>query len=441
MYCHAIRKGANAVRVIFNLITSNDHMNRSNWLLLLAFVLSLFQTVQAESKSTAPGVKPFSPLGHWRGVFQVREGVTVPFNFDIVRSAGVQKAFFINGSERFEAGRVTQTADSLFIAIDAFDNELAFKIGDSELKGVLRKQDKTGNSLPLVAERGKNYRFAEGHLPSGGTLSGTYDIRLQSGNGQEEKAVGLFTQKGNHLYATFLRISGDSRFLEGTVDGNEFYLSGFIGSVPSYYKGTFTPDGHLKGEIIGVRSSQPFSGTTNEEAALPDAYGLTFLKNGYTTLDFSFPDVNGHKVSLADKKFDNKVVIIAITGTWCPNCIDEASFLAPWYINNRKRGVEIVALHYERKTDTAFVRKVLTRFRDRFGIRYDQLFVGTADKASVAASLPALNTFLAFPTMIILDKSRKVVQIHTGYSGPATGKYYEAFIKEFNAEMDSLLKQ
>jgi peroxiredoxin len=253
--------------------------------------------------------------------------------------------------------------------------------------------------------------------------------------------VGLINQTGNKLSATFLRVTGDSRYLEGIVEGNDFYLSGFIGSNPSYYKGQFTKEGKLTGEIISARGSQPFSGTPNDNAALPDPYKLTLLKEGYTSLDFSFPDADGNRISLSDKKFDNKVVIIAITGTWCPNCIDEAAFLAPWYKENRKRGVEVIALHYERQTDSAFVRKVLTRFRNKFDIQYEQLIAGPADKQFVASSLPALNTFLAFPTTIIVDRKRKVAQIHTGYTGPATGHYYEEFVKEFNATVDALLKK
>jgi len=58
----------------------------------------------------------------------------------------------------------------------------------------------------------------------------------------------------------------------------------------------------------------------------------------------------------------------------------------------------------------------------------------------VAASLPALNTFLSFPTTIFIGKDGKVSKIHTGFTGPATGKYYNQFVKEFNAEVDALVK-
>jgi peroxiredoxin len=384
----------------------------------------------------------FSAIGDWRGEFAINATTNVPFNFEI-KSIGKNdpKVYFLNGDERFEGGTVRQTKDSVFVTLEQFENELAFQIKGDALEGVLRKQNGFGKGLAVKAKKSKGHRFDQTGIAPAGNISGTYDIVFTSGNGEEEKSVGLFEQNGNKLKGTFLRITGDSRYLEGYVEGNNFYLSSFIGSSPAYYKGSFSADGKLKGEIVGTRGSQAFTGNQNDNAELPDPYQLTLLKDGYKSLDFSFPDVNGNLVSLKDKKFQNKVVIITITGSWCPNCIDEAGFLAPWYKINQKRGVEAIAIHYERQTDSAFVTKALTRFRKRFDITYTQVIAGKADKQYVASSLPALNTFLAFPTTIIIDKKGKVAKIHTGYSGPATGKYYDEFVKEFNLEIDALLAE
>ncbi|MBB6238328.1 peroxiredoxin [Pedobacter sp. AK013] len=394
------------------------------------------QSTAKEKKS-----KAFVALGTWRGIAKVKEGLDIPFNFEINEKSGQQKLYFRNAEEKFEGGLVKQTADSLFVKLDQFDNELAFALVDGDhLSGTLRKQDKAGKPLNIVAER-KNYRFEPINKLATADYSGSYDVVFKSPDGKEEKTVGLFKQTGNKLTGTFLRVTGDSRYLEGVVEGNEFQLSSFIGSSPAYYKGTFQPDGSLTGEILGARVNQPFTGTKNKDAALPDPYKLTYLKKGYKTLDFSFPDINGKKISLKDEKYKNKVVILTITGSWCPNCVDEATFIAPWYKENKKRGVEIIALHYERSTEPEYAKKVMTRFRERFGIEYDQVLAGTADKQVVSESLPALDSFLSFPTTIIIDKQGNVAQIHTGFNGPATGKFYDEFIKEFNTEIDTLLKK
>lgn len=403
--------------------------------------VSEYNVVMEKAGSNADTGDPAFPYGYWRGTFQLRPDLEIPFNFEIKEAATGSVVYFLNAGERFEGGRLKTSGDSLFILLDPFDNELAFHTEGHTLTGVLRKQDQSGNPVPVKAAWAEIYRFAETGVPPAGDLSGTYDIIFKSDNGKEEKAVGLFHQEGAKLRATFLRITGDSRYLEGVVEGNRFYLSSFIGSSPAYYTGSFGPGGMLSGKVIGIRGEQLFTGQSNEAAALPDPYALTYLKDGYTSLDFSFPDTVGSLVSLKDNKYKNKVVIVTITGTWCPNCIDEAGFLAPWYRENKDRGVEIISIHYERQTDPAFVKKVMGRFRKKFDIQYDQVFAGPADKQYVAGSLPALNTFLSFPTTIFVDKKGKVTKIHTGYSGPATGKYYEAFVKEFNAEIDQLLKQ
>ncbi|WP_316799840.1 TlpA disulfide reductase family protein [Pedobacter frigidisoli] len=409
--------------------------------LLLSASLIKAQT-NVEKDATSVKTNTFSLSGKWRGVFKIKPDVEIPFNFEISsKNGGPAHLVFLNADEHFEGGVVTQTGDSVLVKLNQFDNEFAFKLKGDSLSGVLRKQDRTGKPMVLVARKGENYRFKTDGKPASGDFSGTYDVTFKSPNGDLEKVVGLFKQQGNKITGTFLRITGDSRYLEGVVDGDQFYLSSFIGSSPSFYKGTFTKEGSINGEIVTARGNVAFNGIKNENAALPDATKLTFLKDGYKTLNFSLPDVNGKKISLTDEKFKNKVVILTITGTWCPNCVDEATFLAPWYKANRKRGVEIVGIHYERQLDSAYVRTALSRFREKFGIEYDQVVGGKPDKQLVAESLPALKNFLSFPTTIIINKKGEVAQIHTGYSGPATGKYYTEFITEFNNEIDGLLKQ
>ena len=389
------------------------------------------------------GNKAFSPTGKWRGVFTLNNGVEVPFNFVVKDTAGGQRLYLLNAEEKFESGIVKTTGDSLFVTLEPFENEFALAVRGDSLSGVLRKVNKTDSTpaITIHASRYKGFRFLIPSTQPAADVSGTYDITFLSPKGKDEKAVGLFTQDGNILRGTFLRITGDSRYLEGVVDGNTFYLSSFIGSVPVFYKGTITKDGKLRGAIEGPRGSQRFAGALNEGAALPDPYTLTVLKNGYSKFGFSLPAADGKPISLQDAKYRNKVVVVTITGSWCPNCIDEAAFLAPWYKANRQRGVEIISIHYERQTDSAYVQQALTRFRNRFGIEYDQVLGGIADKQQVAESLPALNTFLAFPTTIFIDRQGKVAKIHTGYSGPATGKYYDAFVKEFNEEINTLVTQ
>ncbi|PWT99902.1 MAG: hypothetical protein C5B52_09890 [Bacteroidetes bacterium] len=419
----------------FKILVGNRKLNQNNC--MKSFIAYVAGILIFLSNAGFVRNSNFNLTGIWRGVFS-SNNYKIPFNFQIKADGTV---YFLNAEEKFPSGKAKIIGDSLFIPLDPFDNELAFSIRGNSLQGILRKQDGSGSPIPVEAEKGKKIRFENIAGTVNSNITGTYDITFKSTVGADEKAVGLFIQNGNQLRATFLRVTGDSRYLEGVVSGNEFYLSSFIGSSPVYYHGVVSSDHKLSGESVFARGTQSFLGDPNEEATLPDAFGLTYLKEGYHSLSFSFPDVNGKLISLSDDKYKNKVVIITITGSWCPNCIDEASFLAPWYIKNKSRGVEAIAIHYERKTDSAFTAKAISRFRKKYDIRYDQVIGGLADKQKVASSLPALNTFLAFPTTIFIDKKGNVAKIHTGYSGPATGKHYQEFQKEFNETVDSLLQQ
>ena len=59
-------------------------------------------------------------------------------------------------------------------------------------------------------------------------------------------------------------------------------------------------------------------------------------------------------------------------------------------------------------------------FARKFGIDYPVLIAGTAGE--VPAKLPQLETFYAYPTMLVLDRDGVIRHVHTGFSGPATGR-------------------
>jgi len=72
------------------------------------------------------------------------------------------------------------------------------------------------------------------------------------------------------------------------------------------------------------------------------------------------------------------------------------------------------------------------------GIPYDLIYGGTSDKSKVTEVFPALNKTVSFPTLVVLDKSQKVVKIHTGFNEPATSKY-KSFVTEMDVLIDSLI--
>jgi peroxiredoxin len=66
------------------------------------------------------------------------------------------------------------------------------------------------------------------------------------------------------------------------------------------------------------------------------------LQEGRPAPGFSFPDLEGRKVSLSD--FRGKVVLVNIWATWCPPCRDEMPSMQKLYENFRGEHFEMLAV-------------------------------------------------------------------------------------------------
>lgn len=390
--------------------------------------------------------KKFIKEGIWRGVFKVAE-TEVPFNFELKGKDAEHATFtLLNGSRRDDFHISYLGQDSLFIKMNTYDAALVAKIeSDGRISGEYRSlvPGLKGNSLPFTAEQGKTYRFVEPgkDVAPVADLTGKWEFKGFSKEAVPNK-VAILKQQGNKLTGVIMQVTGDSRELEGTVQGNQFVLSGFSGPSPKIYKGTINEDGTISGEISqGIYDNLKFTGVKDVKAELPDPYKITSLKEGVKKLAFTFPDLTGKPVSLTDDKYKGKVVIVELVGTWCPNCTDQTIFLSPWFNKNAKRGVEAIAIGFEQKDDLEYGKYTLGKLRDKYNIKYDILFGGLADKRLVADKLPALNKFIAYPTTIIIDRKGEVREIYTGYTGTVTGKYYDDYEKKFNKLLDELIAE
>ena len=243
------------------------------------------------------------------------------------------------------------------------------------------------------------------------------------------------------MEGTFLTPEGDYRYLEGNVEHGQLNLSTFDGHHAFLFTATKSGD-TLRGDYwSGKTFHQDWIGIKNDSASLPDAELLTYLKKGYDKIDFSFPDLEGKKVSPSDEKFKNKVLILQIFGTWCPNCMDETKFLTQWYKVNQGRGVEILGLAYERNDNFEYASDRVKKMKAKLGVDYDFVIAGTYDKKKAAETLPMLNQVFAFPTTIFIGKNGKVKYIRTGFEGPGTGIYYDQFKQRFNEMVNELLSE
>ncbi len=179
------------------------------------------------------------------------------------------------------------------------------------------------------------------------------------------------------------------------------------------------------------------SAVRKEDAVLPDAYSVTGLKKGYKTLGFSFPDSDGNMTSLADESLKGKVVILQISGSWCPNCFDESVFLAGLW-NKFNPSIDVLCLSFERSEDFQKAKSEAMKLKSVAKIPYRMLITGKTP-SQVQDALPELDNFRSFPTTIVIDKKGTVRKIHSGFSGPGTGVHYRSFVQEFTKFIEELI--
>jgi thiol-disulfide isomerase/thioredoxin len=408
--------------------------------------------------SSAPTVSTTQLLtpGPWRGELAI-QGQQLPFLFEVKTEASKPVVYLINkglnGEERLRCDSITAAGDSVTIRLHVFDAALVVRAdGKDKLKGTWVKYDtKTPYRVPLVATAGAQPLF-KGTSDPRTSFTGTWQTEFKDETDAAYPAVGIFKQNNNDVTGTFLTTTGDYRYLAGQINGPRVRLATFDGSHAFLFTGELhtDTDGAAR-DTVDTISGDFYSGkgghekwlaNANSAAKLPNADTLTYLKKGESRLNFKFPStVAGASISPTDAKYRGKVVVLQILGSWCPNCMDETRFLAPWYEQNKQRGVEIIGLGYERSADYQQAAERLRVMKKGLNVGYDVAVAGVSNKDSVAKSLPQLAKFLAFPTTIFLDKKGVVRSIHTGFSGPGTGQYYDEEKALFNRTVDKLLRE
>ncbi len=442
------------------------HMKNTGFYLFLFFCFMLLQgclEVKESFNGPAPGI--------WRAVLQLepdyithnKKGAPLPeklemkfkdinenqlpFLFEVIYDEkGDFEVEVINGTERIKV-------DELRIGVDrktARDTiEMDFSIYESTIKAVYRSGIMEGNwivhskkdySIPFVAYFGKSERFTILKNEPIMDVSGKWKVTFDADKEEPYFAIGEFKQEGNHVAGTFITETGDYRYLDGTIQADMLYLSCFDGSHAFLFEAQIAENKQMKGLFrSGKHYKSYWEAVQDEDFTLRSPDSLTYIKDGYTELDFSFKNTEGALISLNDDKFHNKVKIVQILGTWCPNCRDETEFLMNYLKNNPTEEVAIIALAFEKYKEEDKALSTLKTYKEKFNIPYDLCYAGYYNKEEAAKSLPMLNAIISYPTMIILDKNNEIKRIHTGFSGPATSEFNK-FSIEFKSYMQNLLK-
>jgi thiol-disulfide isomerase/thioredoxin len=415
--------------------------------LIFSFILLgiSFSALAAPTDNLVTVAGPGLRNGEWRAVLERKDGHSIVFNFESKDSAGKKILYIRNAGERLLVDDIRYEGDSVLIKLPFFESQLrAVVLSNGDMQGIwLKRGADNYQSVPFKAYYNNATRFAAGgSAPKG--VEGRWKAVFVSPRGNDSsERVGEFKQVGDRVTGTFLDPTGDFRYLEGVVDGDSLRLSCFDGGHAFYFTARVVGNRLLGGQYYsGAFGHETWTAVKDEAATLPDEFAMTSWDKNAGPLHFTFKDIDGKPVSLSDKRFKGKVVLLQIMGSWCPNCMDETKFLSNFYNEYRSKGVEIIALAYERSTDFARSQTSLRSFQRRFQVKYPMLITGVAvgDPDRTKKTLPAVDKFVGFPTTIFLDKTGRISRIHTGFSGPGTGAHYEEQKKEIYKTVDELLK-
>jgi thiol-disulfide isomerase/thioredoxin len=383
--------------------------------------------------------------GAYRATLQLPGG-EAPFGLEVAEENKRFVLYLINASERTRVDNVTLADGELTARFPGYENSLKARMYDDRLEGnvTLIKDKSKEQVIPFKAQlQGKKattYRFYKEPLTDNADLAGSWDMTLTGDDGKAGAAVAILEQQHDRITGTVMTPTGDHRFLEGQVHGDEAQLSTFAGGLAYLYKVKVNQHGELEGEMWqGLASHSTVKARRDENATLEGKEPNTQLKDETSRFDFTFRDLDGNEVSLHDEKFRNKVVVVTLGGSWCPNCHDEAQFLAPFYEEYQSKGVEIVALMFERHGEFDRAALAVRGYRKDLGIKFTTLIAGVSDTDEASKALPTLTGIYGYPTTIVVDRAGTVRDIHVGFSGPATGKHYDEYVAEFRGLIDSLL--
>ncbi len=401
---------------------------------LILSLIALLASCQQFTKNT---VEPKS--GIWRAIIALNDSIDLPFNFKLEKVDEAYHITIYNADEAIEIKDVTLIGgDTLKIQMPVFANYLLLKKGETEMEGYYVNPDGANYLLPLKAEFGNEMRFPV-ETQNCCDINKKWAVKFSPGTDNEDPAIGYFEQEGNKVTGTFMTETGDYRYLEGVLNGNILQLSTFDGAHLYYLEAVIEDGQKMNGRLFSGRSRLEYwVAYRDDDFELADPDTLTYLKPGFNSLAFLFPDLEGNAISLSDDHFKGKAVVVQVMGSWCPNCMDETRYLKKVYDQYHQEGLEVVGLTFERAKDEETALARARKMKRDLDIPYPVLLAGSTRKDRAADALPMLNHIMSFPTSIYLDRSHRVVKIHTGFSGPGT-PVYDSFVQESDSTIREIL--
>ena len=385
---------------------------------------------------------------YWNANIKFSENHTLFFQIETIsteESDDFEAIAIINGDEKIQL--TSQGFDEnakKFIWTFPFQSEIRLN-SKNDFTGVFVKTE-NNESYPFeithkTKSRKKINRFPNSVFSSTPNenevlLSDRFSLKLKSSSLNPKAGIAEFQRdpKTNEYTGSILTQTGDYRYLAGTRMGNQLYISTFDGVHAYSFLIKIKENGHIEGiHFSGESYSEPFTGVPDSTIMLDDPYKITKIINDKSKLDIILPEYKSGELVRVPIG-EGKVTLLQVMGSWCPNCLDESSFFNEL---SDFDNLNIYALAFEKNKDRLKSLNSIKRIESYLDLKYPILFAGKAQKSEVERLLPISN-FISYPTYLLFDKKGDLVEIHAGFSGPAT-KGYSKFTSEFRSKIQSLI--
>jgi len=246
------------------------------------------------------------------------------------------------------------------------------------------------------------------------------------------------------VYGTVLTETGDYRYLQGEpFENNRFYLSAFDGT-HLFYLAAQLVDNKIEGVFMsGKHYMAKFKGEADANFELREADELTWMKNPKDVLKLKLDADAKTERSFGEKDWKEKVTLVQIMGTWCPNCTDESQFVKSMYEKYSGQGLQVVPVSFERGTDKQVSFTRINSQAKQMALPYP-VYLGSGAESpqkSAAIVFSQLNHVMSFPTLILIGKDGMVKKVWTGFYGPGTGVHYIEHTKEIEKAVEKELNR
>jgi len=411
--------------------------------------------------------------GQWDASLD-NHGLKIPFRLDISGSGPTLKGTFYDGFEPYDGTTSATYQDgTLVLNVEHYLTTITATLKDGQLQGKVVTISRGSNAeYGFLATRHQDSPASAVDAPS---IAGSWIIPLDSPSAKGENAFRFIVrQNGSDVAASILRVDGDTGAFSGSYKDGKWVLSHFDGSRPGVIQVSLQQDGTLEilqspgrvraGAAPGTGTGSTSAGGDNpygeqpggsrnagkliayrEEVAKakglpqPDDYDThTTIRDPNEKFTFNFPDVNGKLVSNDDPRFKGKVVLAIVTGTWCPNCHDEAQYLVQLDQKYRDQGLAIVALDFEEPEQQGSLERERA-FVKKYGVQYTYLIAGAP--AEMWEKVPQAVNLNTWPATIFVGRDGRVRGIHSGFASPASGEFNTQLKTEFTSKIEKLLAE